>query len=98
MRIRTSILAKGLAWILIAASGMGILASGFMAIGMEQSGFYSSTYEKVRDERFETFHDRYSARVLDYLGEKEIAIRHILRIKISNTVSSRQIFCLMLKN
>jgi len=71
MRIRTSILAKGLAWILIAVSGMGILASGFMAIGMEQSGFYSSTYEEVRDERFATFHDRYSARVLDYLGEKE---------------------------
>jgi len=71
MKIRTSIIAKGLAWILIAASGMGILASGFMAIGMEQSGFYSRTYEEVRDERFETFHDRYSARVLDYLGEKE---------------------------
>lgn len=71
MKIRTSILAKGLAWILIAVSGMGILASGFMAIGMEQSGFYSSTYEEVRDERFATFHDRYSARVLDYLGEKE---------------------------
>lgn len=71
MKIRTSIIAKGLAWILIAISGMGLVGSGFLAIGMEQSGFYSSTYEEVRDERFETFHDRYSARVLDYLGEKE---------------------------
>ncbi len=71
MKIRTSILAKGLAWILIAVSGMGLLASVFLAIGMEQSGFYSSTYEEIRDERFEKYHDRYSARVLDYLGEKE---------------------------
>jgi len=71
MRIRTSILAKVFAWILIAVSGMGLLASGYMAIGMEQSGFYSRTYEEVRNERFETFHDRYSARVLDYLGESE---------------------------
>ena len=71
MRIRTSILAKGLAWILIAISGLGMIGSGLAAIAMEQSGFYSKTYQEVRDERFETFHDRYSARVLDYLGEKE---------------------------
>lgn len=71
MKIRTSLLAKGLAWILIAISGLGLVGSGLAAIGMEQSGFYSKTYKEVRDERFETFHDRYSARVLNYLGEKE---------------------------
>lgn len=68
MKIRTSILAKGLAWILIAISGMGLVGSGLLAIGMEQSGFYDRTYEEIREERFETFHDRYSARVLNYLG------------------------------
>ena len=56
MKIRTSILAKGLAWILIAISGMGLLGSGFLAIGMEQSEFYDRTYEEIREERFETFH------------------------------------------
>lgn len=71
MRIRTSIWAKGLAWILIAISGLGMVGSGLAVIAMEESGFYSKTYKEVRDERFETFHDRYSARVLDYLDEKE---------------------------
>lgn len=71
MRIRTSILVKVLAWILIAISGLGLVGSGLAAIGMEQSGFYDMTYKEIRDERFETFHDRYSARVLNYLGEKE---------------------------
>ena len=71
MRIRTSIWAKGLAWILIAISGLGLVGSGLAAIGMEQSGFYNKTYKEIRDEQFETFHDRYSARVLDYLGAKE---------------------------
>lgn len=71
MRIRTSILAKIFAWILIAISGLGMVGSGLTVIVMEQSGFYSKTYKEVRDERFETFHNRYSARVLDYLDEKE---------------------------
>ena len=71
MKIRTSILAKGLAWILIAISGLGLVGSGLAAIGMEESGFYSKTYKEIRDERFEKFHDRYSARVLNYLGEKQ---------------------------
>lgn len=71
MKIRTSILAKGLAWILIAISGMGLVGSGLLAIGMEQSGFYDRTYQEIREERFETFHDRYSARVLNYLGAEK---------------------------
>lgn len=71
MKIRTSILAKGLAWILIAISGMGLVGSGLLAIGMEQSEFYDRTYEEIREERFETFHDRYSARVLNYLGAEK---------------------------
>lgn len=71
MKIRTSIIAKGLAWILIAISGMGLVGSGLLAIGMEQSEFYDRTYEEIREERFETFHDRYSARVLNYLGAEK---------------------------
>jgi len=71
MKIRTSILAKGLAWILIAISGLGLVGSGLLAIGMEQAGFYERTYQEMREERFATFNDRYSARVLHYLHAKE---------------------------
>lgn len=71
MRIRTSILAKMLAWILIAVSGMGFVGSGLLAAGMASEGFYERTYESLRKENFSTYSDRYSARVLDYLNAEE---------------------------
>ena len=71
MRIRTSIFAKGLAWLLVAVSGMGLLASGFFAVGMEEAGFYSLKYQEIREKSYATFSDRYSARVLHYLGSAE---------------------------
>ena len=77
MKIRTSILAKGLAWLLIAISGLGLVGSGLLAIGMEQAEFYDKTYQEVREERFATFNDRYSARVLAYLyAEKDTNLEY----------------------
>lgn len=71
MKIRTSILARLLAWILIAVSGMGLVGSGLLAIGMMSEGFYERTYESLRKESFSTYSDRYSARVLEYLNAEE---------------------------
>ena len=71
MRVRTSILAKILAWFLIAVSGLGLVGSGLLAIGMEESGFYDRTYQEIREDKFSLFNDRSSARVLHYLQSKK---------------------------
>lgn len=71
MKIKTSIAAKILAWILTAVSGLGLAGSAVLAFGMEESGFYERTFAEIRKEQFETYNDRYSARVLEYLGAKK---------------------------
>ena len=66
-KIRTSVLAKFLAWILIAVSGMCFLGSGLAILGMQQMGFYSYSLDEIREEQYARYSDRYSAGVLDYL-------------------------------
>lgn len=71
MRLRTSVLAKVIAWFLIAVSGIGLVGSAALAVVMEEEGIYEQTYEELRTDYFSRFHDRYSARVLDYLSATE---------------------------
>lgn len=71
MKLRMSITAKILAWTLIAVSGLGLVGSSVLAFAMEEEGFYDRTYAEIREEQFETYRDRYSARVLEYLGAKK---------------------------
>jgi len=71
MKLRTSITAKILAWILIVVSGLGLVGSGILAVAMEAEGFYDRSYAEIREEQFGTYNDRYSARVLEYLGAKK---------------------------
>lgn len=71
MKLRTSIIAKILAWILIAVSGLCLVGSGLLVVAMESSGFYDRTFADIREERFATYNDRYSARVLEYLYAEE---------------------------
>jgi len=66
-KIRTSVFAKVLAWILIAVSGMGFLGSGLAVICMQQAGMYGNSLSKIREEQYARYSDRYSAMVLDYL-------------------------------
>lgn len=70
-KIRTSGLMKFLAWVVIAVSGMALVASGFLAIGMHQSGFYTRSFEDIREEYYERYSDRYSAMVLDHLDRED---------------------------
>lgn len=71
MRIKTSILAKILAWFLIAVSGLGLVGYALLAIGMENAGFYENTYEELKEEKYSLFSERYSARVLHYLNSEK---------------------------
>lgn len=71
MKIKTSITAKIIAWILIAISGLGLVGSAALAVGMESAGFYGRTYAEIREAQFENYHNRYSARVLEYLGAEK---------------------------
>lgn len=71
MRLRTSVLAKVIVWFLIAVSGIGLVGSAVLAVGMEEEGIYEQTYDELRTDYFSRFNDRYSARVLDYLSATE---------------------------
>ena len=71
MKLRTSILAKSIAWLLIAVTGLGLVLSGLLAVNLEVNGFYEKNYTEIKKEAFASYHDRYSARVLDYLYAKE---------------------------
>ncbi len=68
MRLRTSILAKTIAWLLIAVFGFGLVGSAVLAVGMEEEDIYEHTYDELREDYFSRFNDRYSARVLEYLS------------------------------
>ena len=66
-KMRTSLFAKLLAWILIAISGMGFIASGLAVLFMASEGFYERSLSEIREEQYARYSDRYSALALDYL-------------------------------
>lgn len=66
-KVRTSIFAKILAWILIAISGMGFIGSGLAVIFMADAGFYRKPFHEIRKNLYEVYNDRYSALALEYL-------------------------------
>ena len=75
-KIRTSILAKFLAWILIAVSGMGFIGSGLAVIFMAEEGFYRKPLSEIREEEYARYSDRYSAMALNYLINGKGAIEY----------------------
>ena len=50
MKFRTSMLAKTIAWFLIAVTGLGLVGSGFLAVNLEVNGFYDKTYAEIKKE------------------------------------------------
>lgn len=66
-KIRTSIIIKSFAWILIAVSGLSFVGSMLAVIGMQENNFYEASLEEIRANAYQTYSDRYSAQVLDEL-------------------------------
>ncbi len=69
-KLKTSIIAKMLAWLLIVISCLGMTGGLLLTSACGQMGLYDRTFEDVRQEEFDRYRDRYSARVLQYLGSK----------------------------
>ena len=76
-KLRTSFIVKLIAWMLIAISGMGLVAGGAAAVFMENQGMYHRSFEEIKEEHYDRYSDRYSALVLDhYLNNKESGIEY----------------------
>ena len=75
-KVRTSLFAKFLAWILIAVSGMGFIASGLAVVFMADAGFYEKSFSEIREEQYAKYSDRYSALALNYLVNGHSAIEY----------------------
>ena len=70
-RLKTSAIAKFLAWLVIAVSGLSLVGSALLIYGLQEEGFYSRDITEIREEAYDRYNDRYSARVLAYLGEED---------------------------
>ena len=63
-KLKSSLIAKIIAWVLISISGFLIVASGALGIFFSEQGFYELSEEEIREQFFEKYQDRYSAMVL----------------------------------
>ena len=69
-KLRGSIIARVLAWILISFSAVGLVGGIVAAYAMQESEFYSRSQEDLIEDAYETYFDRYSAMVIgDYVNE-----------------------------
>lgn len=75
-KIRTSLVAKMLAWILIAISGMGFIGSGLTVIFMADADFYGKPFSEIREEQYARYSDRYSAMALDNFLNRDDGIEY----------------------
>ena len=70
-RLKTSAIAKFLAWLVIAVSGLSLVGSALLIYDLQEEGLYSRDFSEIREEAYDRYNDRYSARVLDCLGEED---------------------------
>lgn len=63
-KLKSSLIAKIIAWVLISISGFLIVASGALGIFFSEQGFYELSEEEIREQFFEKYQDRYAAMVL----------------------------------
>ena len=66
-RLKTSVIVKFLAWLIIAVSGLSLVGSTLLIYGLQEEGFYSQDISEIREEYYDRYKDRYSARILYYL-------------------------------
>ena len=57
-RLKTSAIAKFLAWLVIAVSGLSLVGSALLIYGLQEEGFYSRDITEIREEAYDRYNDR----------------------------------------